>query len=79
MSPNAEAVLLTNVVRTLKQPKGCGPGAVSECARSVSATDRAVVLAKADLLSLGQAAVRFPMRSGDEVSLSFTTPEELPR
>ena len=27
----------------------------------------------------GQAAVRFPMRSGDEVSLSFTTREELPR
>jgi len=27
----------------------------------------------------GQAAVHFPMRSGDEVSLSFTTREELPR
>ncbi len=29
--------------------------------------------------SIGQAAVNFPMRSGDEVSLSFTTREELPR
>ena len=27
----------------------------------------------------GQAAVQFPVRSGDEVSLSFTTREELPR
>jgi hypothetical protein len=27
----------------------------------------------------GQAAVHFPMRSGDGVSLSFTTSEELPR
>ncbi len=27
----------------------------------------------------GQAAVHFPMKSGDEVSLSFTTREELPR
>jgi hypothetical protein len=30
-------------------------------------------------VSNGQAAVHFPMRSGDEVSLSFTTHEELPR
>jgi len=29
--------------------------------------------------AIGQAAVRFPMRSGDEVSLSFTTQEELAR
>jgi hypothetical protein len=29
--------------------------------------------------SNGQAAVEFPVRSGDEVSLSFTTREELPR
>jgi hypothetical protein len=29
--------------------------------------------------SIGQAAVHFPMRSGDEVSLSFATREELPR
>ena len=29
--------------------------------------------------SIGQAAVNFPMRSGDEVSLSFATKEELPR
>jgi hypothetical protein len=29
--------------------------------------------------SNGQAAVDFPMRSADEVSLSFVTPEELPR
>jgi hypothetical protein len=29
--------------------------------------------------SIGQAAVHFPMRSGEEVSLSFTTREELPR
>ena len=29
--------------------------------------------------AIGQAAVRFPMRSGDEVALSFTTQEELPR
>ena len=29
--------------------------------------------------SIGQAAVNFPMRSGDEVSLSFTTREELSR
>jgi len=29
--------------------------------------------------AIGQAAVRFPMRSGDEVALSFSTPEELPR
>ena len=29
--------------------------------------------------SIGQAAVNFPMRSADEVSLSFTTKEELPR
>jgi hypothetical protein len=27
----------------------------------------------------GQAAVEFPVRSGDEVSLGFTTREELPR
>jgi hypothetical protein len=27
----------------------------------------------------GQAAAHFPMRSGDEVSLNFTTREELPR
>ena len=29
--------------------------------------------------SVGQAAVQFPMRSGDEVSLGFATREELPR
>jgi len=29
-------------------------------------------------VAIGQAAVRFPMRSGDEVALSFTTREELP-
>ena len=29
--------------------------------------------------SIGQAAVDFPMRSGDEVSLGFTSREELPR
>ena len=29
--------------------------------------------------AVGQAAVHFPMRSGEEVSLSFTTSDELPR
>ncbi len=29
--------------------------------------------------AIGQAAVHFPMRSGDEVSLSFATWEELPQ